>query len=230
MGELLTLPVALLGYPTWLQRVAELANYVFQLSVTIVNIFSDIGTYKASRRLVLTNETNSTFEVSFYHTSRMDKMKLDEIDRNILYYLQQNARENTATFIGEKLGVTGTTISNRIDQLKETGVIRSFHPVIDYEQAGFDLRALLIGRGVKSKGTDVMQRALNVHGVISIQKMLAEGNDLHIEVVARSTPDLERITDEVANLGMDILHCNIIKDETTHPCNTFFLDKSGEAV
>lgn len=62
---------------------------------------------------------------------RMDDNPLDDVDRSILHQLQLNARQ-TDTEIAEKVDVTSTTVRNRLDKLEGKGVIRGYHPEINY--------------------------------------------------------------------------------------------------
>ncbi len=59
---------------------------------------------------------------------------LDDVDRGILHALQQNAREVTAAEMGDLVGTSASTVRNRIDYL-EDGVIRGYHPELDYGSA-----------------------------------------------------------------------------------------------
>ena len=68
---------------------------------------------------------------------------LDDVDRGILHILQGNAREATAADMGDKVGTSASTVRNRIEYLEE-GVIRGYHPELDYEAAGFDLHLFIV--------------------------------------------------------------------------------------
>lgn len=48
---------------------------------------------------------------------------LDDVDRSILYMLQQDARNSTAQDIADRAGVSASTVRNRIDQLEADGII-----------------------------------------------------------------------------------------------------------
>ncbi|PSQ16368.1 transcriptional regulator, partial [Halobacteriales archaeon QS_8_69_26] len=49
---------------------------------------------------------------------------LDNIDRGILYMLQEDARNTTSADIADKTGVSASTIRNRLERLEGDGVIR----------------------------------------------------------------------------------------------------------
>ncbi|PSP52404.1 hypothetical protein BRC67_04665 [Halobacteriales archaeon QH_3_68_24] len=71
---------------------------------------------------------------------------LDNVDRGILYMLQEDARNTTSEDIADKTGVSASTIRNRLERLEDDGVIRGYHPEIDYEAANLPLRVMFVIR------------------------------------------------------------------------------------
>ena len=69
---------------------------------------------------------------------------LDDVDRSILYLLQQDARNSTAQEIADTTGVSASTVRNRIDHLEDDGIIKGYHPEIDYEEANLPLQLTFI--------------------------------------------------------------------------------------
>lgn len=70
------------------------------------------------------------------------KKDLDEIDRNILKILQENARESYRE-IQEELGISIGTIHNRISKLKKNGVIEGYTLRLNNEKLGYKLTFLI---------------------------------------------------------------------------------------
>ncbi|WP_458209104.1 Lrp/AsnC family transcriptional regulator [Haladaptatus sp. NG-SE-30] len=132
----------------------------------------------------------------------MDDITIDDVDRGILHFLQLNARGNTDTFIGEQVGVTATTVSNRIEKLEDSGVIRGYRPDIDYERAGLSLRVLFVCTADPTERADLAEQALEEHGVVTVRQTLAGERNVHIEVVARTTTEIEEVTDELHEIGL----------------------------
>jgi len=62
---------------------------------------------------------------------------LDDLDWKILQALQENAR-GTYTEIGRQLGITHSTVYERVKRMEKHGIIRKYAVVIDPEKA--DLR------------------------------------------------------------------------------------------
>ena len=69
-------------------------------------------------------------------------VELDQIDRKILGFLQQNARM-TAKEIAEKVFLSSTSVTTRIDKLIERGVISGFSTKINYLALGFYTKAFI---------------------------------------------------------------------------------------
>lgn len=58
--------------------------------------------------------------------------EIDNIDERILYRLVEDARSTTAPDIADEVGVTDTTIRNRIGRLEENGVITGYHAASNF--------------------------------------------------------------------------------------------------
>ncbi len=67
---------------------------------------------------------------------------LDEIDKNILRILQNDARTSYRK-IQEELGISIGTIHNRISKLRNTGIIEGFTLRINNEKLGYKLTFLI---------------------------------------------------------------------------------------
>jgi len=63
--------------------------------------------------------------------------KIDETDIMILGELQKDARSSFRE-IADKLSIAEGTVYNRVNKLKESGVIRGFIPDIDYSKLGYE--------------------------------------------------------------------------------------------
>lgn len=68
--------------------------------------------------------------------------KIDEVDINIIRELQKDARQSYRE-IAEKLNVAEGTVYNRMNKLKEIGVLKKFIPDINFAKLGYDLTALI---------------------------------------------------------------------------------------
>ena len=151
----------------------------------------------------------------------MDKGELDAVDRTILHALQEDARTTTAEEMAEEAGVSDSTIRNRIEKLEETGVIRGFHPHIDYEQAGYQLHLFVICRAPPADRAELAEDALDIVGTVQVREMLSGANNLHIEAVAEDSDAVDTITAKIAALGIEIITTNVIKEDHVQPFDHF---------
>ena len=71
-----------------------------------------------------------------------DKYELDDVDKKILQYLQQDGRIPFLE-IARTLNVSGGMIHQRVDKLIEIGVIKGFQVIIDKEKLGYDVTVLV---------------------------------------------------------------------------------------
>ena len=69
-------------------------------------------------------------------------MLMDRIDKTILHMLAQNANE-TATRIGEAVGLSVPAVNKRIRRLQQDGVIRRFTILTDGKQVGRPICAFI---------------------------------------------------------------------------------------
>src|SRR5580658_2813280 len=67
---------------------------------------------------------------------------LDELDRSILEELNVDARRSHRA-IAHRLKISPTTVSARVGRMEEQGVIRGYIPLLDDEQLGWDLWAVI---------------------------------------------------------------------------------------
>jgi Lrp/AsnC family transcriptional regulator for asnA, asnC and gidA len=74
--------------------------------------------------------------------------KIDELDVKIIKEFQTDARQSYRE-IAEKLRIAEGTVYNRVNKLKEMGIIKKFIVDIDYSKLGYDLTAII---GIRSKG------------------------------------------------------------------------------
>ncbi|ELY43815.1 Lrp/AsnC family transcriptional regulator [Natronorubrum sulfidifaciens] len=153
---------------------------------------------------------------------------LNNLDRRILHLLQIDARGASDTDIANETDVTGTTIHNRIKQLEEQEVILGYNPEINYEAAGYPMRVLFICSTELSRRSDMAKEALEVRGVVNVREMLAGEENLHVEVVAEATSDVKVSTEQLDELGLQIVTSNILAEEHTQPWNHFHQEIAGE--
>jgi len=155
--------------------------------------------------------------------------ELDNVDRGVLYMLQEEARETTAQEIADTVGVSPSTVRNRIDQLEADGIIKGYHPEINYEAANLPLRILFICSAPATRRAELAASVMDVQGVVDLREMMTGRNNVHVEVVATSTSDISRISDAIHELGLQIESTELIKHRRMQPFNHFHFDGGDEA-
>lgn len=153
---------------------------------------------------------------------------LDNVDRGILHLLQLDARNTTAQEMGEKTGVSASTIRNRIDQLEADGVITGYYPKIDYEAAGLPLRVFFVITAPPAERSQFVEELLNIKGVVDVREMLTGRRNITVEVVATNTSDVTRLTDAIHDLGLEIDSSELMKQHQMQPFDQFQYE--GELV
>ena len=146
---------------------------------------------------------------------------LDDLDRYILYVLQQDARHTSSTDIATERGMSPSTVRKRIQRLEERGIITGYHLEIDYERAGFPLYAKLICTAPIPDREDLAQQALDIPGIAAVREIMSGHENVYINVVGVDHDDLNRITTELHDLGLDVLDEQIIRHEYVCPYQGF---------
>lgn len=149
---------------------------------------------------------------------------LDDVDRGILHLLQENAREATAAAMGDQVGVASSTVRNRINHLEENDVIRGYHPEINYERCGFQLHVLIECRARPKQRVTLAEEVRAFPGVIRVREMMTGSQNLHIEAVGTDSDAIDDLTESLDDLGLEIVHSNVIKTDYVQPFNHFGQD------
>ena len=151
----------------------------------------------------------------------MSEPELDEVDQEILHALQRDARNNSNAEISERVGVSPSTIGNRINRLEEEGIIKGYRPDIDYELAGFPLRVLFVCSAPITRRREFVNAVLDVQGVVNVREMMTGEHNIHVQVVVPSNDELTRIAQEIDDLGLRVNEEILMKGEYTRPSIQF---------
>lgn len=143
----------------------------------------------------------------------MKNGELDSIDRAILYYLQQDARHTSSGDIGEKLDLSPSTVRTRLAKLEDADVIRGYHVDIDYDLAGYPMYTKIICTAPVPERDRLAEQAKKVHGVTAVREIMTGKRNVYINAIGESHDDLNRIAQELNELGLDIVDEQIIRDE-----------------
>ena len=147
----------------------------------------------------------------------MGSPTLDEIDRAILYALQENARQNTNAAISERVSVSASTVGKRISRMEDEGIIKGYQPTIDYEEAGFPIQVLFICTAAIAEREALIKNTLGLDGVINVRELMTGERNVHILVIGSSNDDVTRIAHELANMGYTVTDEILMREEYNQP-------------
>ncbi|WP_136687123.1 Lrp/AsnC family transcriptional regulator [Halorhabdus amylolytica] len=151
--------------------------------------------------------------------------ELDDLDKAILYALQDDARKMSTSTIAERMDVAPSTVRTRINCLEEDGVIAGYHTEVDYESTGLQLHTLIICTAPVPDREELAERAQEVDGVVAVREVMTGVGNIHIEAVGLDGDDLSRIGRELDEIGLTIEDEDIIRNEYETPFKGFALEE-----
>lgn len=131
------------------------------------------------------------------YDENIDIMIIDGKDKELIALLSTNSRESTAN-LARKLGMSRTTVTNRIERLEKRGIIKGYTVQFseDYERGQIQAHVMISS---DPKMSAKIVRALKkipairgLHAVNGVYEMLAL-------VSAESTQHLDEVLDQIGN-------------------------------
>jgi len=122
--------------------------------------------------------------------------KLDELDKNILSMLQDDARISFAD-VARKLKVSEGTIHLRVRKMKKMGVIKGFHTIIAPEKVGKNLTAFIFVKADPIKYPNVLDSIIAMDDVYEIYDVTGE----FYAVLKVRTDDMKSLTKLIDGMG-----------------------------
>ncbi len=119
---------------------------------------------------------------------------LDDLDRRILRHMQSEP-EQTIPDLAERLGLTPSRLSRRLEKLRETGVIMGQHAVIDWRALGYAVEVSLrvtLDKTNPRAFDEFLEAARLIPEVLEIQTFLGQV-DVRLSVIARDMPHYQEI-------------------------------------
>ncbi|WP_027236800.1 Lrp/AsnC family transcriptional regulator [Leisingera caerulea] len=119
---------------------------------------------------------------------------LDDLDRRILRYMQSDP-EQSIPDRAERLGLTASRLSRRLEKLREGGVILGQRAVIDWRALGYEVEVSLrvtLDKTNPRAFDEFIEAARGIAEVIEIQTFLGQV-DVRLSVIARDMPHYQQI-------------------------------------
>ena len=125
-------------------------------------------------------------------------MKIDDLDRKILDFLQKDGRM-AASHIADELDISIPTVTDRIKKLSESGVVKGFQVTLDPKLLGLDVSAIITVISESSEYyKEVIQAARNTPEVVQCYSTTGKGSHTLI-IVAKNSQALEELLRKIQN-------------------------------
>ncbi|MEF8800390.1 MAG: Lrp/AsnC family transcriptional regulator [Halolamina sp.] len=147
--------------------------------------------------------------------------ELDTVDRQILYYLQQDARATSSSDIAEKLDLSSSTIRTRLKKLETSGIVRGYNVDIDYDLAGYPLYTKIICTAPIPDRDELAKQAREIRGVTAVREIMTGHRNVYVNAIGEDHDDLNRISKDLDALGLEIVDEQLIRDEYVCPYHGF---------
>ena len=151
----------------------------------------------------------------------MSSEDIDEVDRAILYALQEDARNMSSGDIAERTGTSDSTVRKRIQRLESEGVIKGYSADVDYQQSGYPLRMLLFCTAPIPERGDMIGEILGIDGVVSVQELVTGEQNLLVTAVGESDDDITPVAQELLDMGLTVADEVLVRSHETTPFSEF---------
>ncbi|PCR91480.1 Lrp/AsnC family transcriptional regulator [Natrinema ejinorense] len=134
----------------------------------------------------------------------MAEYELDAVDREILYALQEEARNLSSSEIADRTDASSSTVRKRIQRLESEGVIKGYSANIDYTKSGYPIRMLLFCTAPIPERGEYIDDLLEISGVVSVQELITGEQNLLVTVVVENDREITPIAQRIADMGLTI--------------------------
>ncbi|RLE87328.1 MAG: AsnC family transcriptional regulator [Thermoprotei archaeon] len=130
--------------------------------------------------------------------SSQSRVALDEIDKELLRILQDNAKTPYSK-ISKRLGVSEATVHLRIRKLLKKGVIKRFQAIVDPEKVGKGTVAIIALTADPRKYEEVLEKLKEIPDVYEIYDVTGEYYTI-LKVRVGSREELTKVLDEIGRI------------------------------
>ncbi|WP_096391326.1 Lrp/AsnC family transcriptional regulator [Halopenitus persicus] len=147
--------------------------------------------------------------------------EIDDVDRAILYALQEDARNTSSGDIAERTDTSDSTVRKRIQRLESDGVIKGYSASVDYQRSGYPLRMLLYCTASIPERGDLIPEILAIDGVISVQELVTGEQNLLVTAVGESDDDITPVAQKLLDMGLTVADEVLVRTHETTPFGKF---------
>lgn len=121
---------------------------------------------------------------------------LDPIDLRILDLLQENCKRPLHA-IGERVGLTASSVMERIHKLEDVGIIRGYAALLDSRALGRDVAAFIGVAIANPRAAGAFERVIDREPDVLECHHVTGGYTLFLKVKTTGTASLERLIDRI---------------------------------
>ncbi|SFG02466.1 DNA-binding transcriptional regulator, Lrp family [Halopelagius inordinatus] len=151
----------------------------------------------------------------------MAEEEIDDVDRAVLYALQEDARNMSSGDIAERTGTSDSTVRKRIQRLESDGVIKGYSASVDYQKSGYPLRMLLYCTASIPERGELIPEILNIDGVVSVQELVTGEQNLLVTAIVESDGDITPVAQELLDMGLTVADEVLVRSHETTPFGKF---------
>ena len=128
-----------------------------------------------------------------------EELDLDAIDLQILALLQQHCKMPLAK-IGQRVGLSGPAVIERIKKLEESGVITSYAALLDARKLGCDITAFIGVQTSHPKSIRDVEEQIESRTEVLECHHVTGGYTLLLKVKTANTSSLERLISRIRQI------------------------------
>lgn len=126
-------------------------------------------------------------------------MTYENLDRELLNELLGDGRASLRS-LGEELDVSVTTVSNHLEALEAEGIIDGYTPIVDYNELGYDVTAVI---QLKVEGSAIVELTDRLREQKQMVSVYETTGDYDIIAIGKFT-DTDGMNDQIKALLSDV--------------------------
>lgn len=151
---------------------------------------------------------------------------LDDVDRRILYHLQEDPMR-PMTAVADAIDVADNTVRNRIEKLESEGIIEGYTVEVNYDRAGIQHHYLFICTARVSERERFAGEVGQLPGVVEVMTLMTGTQNVFVTAVGRTKADITDIAREIDRLGLSIEREHLVWQRRTRPYSGFQLEEDS---
>lgn len=132
----------------------------------------------------------------------MANFNIDEVSLKILSLLQENARMSY-TEIGQKIGMTSSSVKERVQKLEDAEIITKYTAKINNEKLGYPIVAITFlscSGAYTQKEQAIVDMLSSYHQVLEVLRVTGK-TDIIIKICVQTMEECKEITDKLGKYG-----------------------------